>query len=221
VTVRTLVIAVALCATWAPSEQRPNDPKGLQCGAAYVPGWALAEHVPFAENQVKACDGAIAAADSEAELRGVLTLIGLAITGNWEAYHGAATFLPKPGEATRRFTREEVASLQAQIVVNRGFLRILQALAQLLTRLPTDDSLTAGQKAVITERIGKPGPKACVAVDKWVWVGRVAGVAYQVVVPDPVLAEGLKSAPPTFTATVTAFDYETGPQGCVKFQEYP
>lgn len=215
-TARMLVIAAALFAMWAPVEQRPGDPKGLQCGAAYVPSWALDEHVPFAENQVKVCDGAIAAADSEAELRGVLTLIGLAITGNWEAYHGAATFLPKPGEATRRFTREEVASMQAQIVVNRALLRILERLAQLLTRLPIDNSLTAGQKAVITERTRKPGPKACVAVDKWVWAGRVDGVAYQVVVPDPVL-EGLKAAPPTFTATVTSFDYETGPQGCVKF----
>jgi hypothetical protein len=213
---RTLVIAVALFALWAPAEQRPNDPKGLPCGAAYVPGLALADHVPFTENQVKACDGAIAAADSEAELRGVLTLIGLAITGNWEAYHGAATFLPKPGETTRRYTREEIASRQAQIVVNRALLRILERLAQLLTRLTTDETLTAGQKAVITERTRKPGPKACVAVDKWVWAGRVDGVAYEVAVPDPVL-EGLKGAPPTFTATVTSFDYETTPQGCVKF----
>lgn len=213
---RALVIAVGLFVLWAPAGQRPNDPKGLQCGAAYVPGWALAEHVAFAENQVKACDAAIASALSEAELRGVLNLIGLAITGNWEAYHGAATFLPRPGEATRRFTREEVASQQGQILVNRALLRILEKLAQLLTRLPADESLTAGQKAVVAERTRKPGPKACVATDKWVWAGRVDGVAYQVVVPDPVL-DGLKGAPPTFTATVTAFDYEAVPQGCVKF----
>jgi len=217
---RTLVIAVALFALWAPAEQRPNDPKGLQCGAAYVPSLALADHVPFTENQVKACDGAIAAADSEAELRGVLTLIGLAITGNWDAYHGAATFLPKPGEATRRYSREEVASLQAQIVVNRGLLRILEKLAQLLTRLPTDDTLTAGQKALITERTRKAGSKACVAADKWVWTGRVDGFAVQVLVPDPALTQGLGSLP-GFTASVTAFDYETTPQGCVKFQEHP